>query len=135
MSGWHPDAKVLPELLQEQEGEHSVRDEADARRKEALGEEEWWRHQVQGDPAQLLPYGSAPLPQPTLKKACGPSFAVSMAQWKTPYRESEGHSNAHQMHRSTPQAGGGHGGSECSQERDRGRNESSSGCDINGTEE
>lgn len=36
MSGWHPDAKVLPELLQEQEGEHSVRDEADARGKEAL---------------------------------------------------------------------------------------------------
>lgn len=40
MSGWHPDAKVLPELLQEQEGEHSVRDEADARGKEALGEED-----------------------------------------------------------------------------------------------
>lgn len=40
MSGWHPDTKVLPELLQEQEGEHGVRDEADARRKEALGEED-----------------------------------------------------------------------------------------------
>lgn len=36
-SSQHFDTEVLPQLLQKHEGEHSVRDEPDARRKEALG--------------------------------------------------------------------------------------------------
>lgn len=40
-SGWHPDAEVLPQLLQEHEGEHSVGDKTDTRRKEALVKGLW----------------------------------------------------------------------------------------------
>jgi hypothetical protein len=84
-SGQHFDAKIFPQLFQKHKSKHSVGDETEGGGKEALGGDT-------GDGDVESPEGHGPTarntsslpPHHTLKKASGPTFAVSMAQWRTP---------------------------------------------------